>query len=520
MKRLALGLLLLVEVCVAAPLVNEASFHRAFSGKDYYTAISGSKVDLTPILSTMSSDGKVVAFYGSTYFDSITHRKLFIHNFEATTEPVEVILPAAIGSFVTDMVSNADGSRIFFVASSTVVTSSNLFCMLNGLTGEIIILWDAAVSAAEDPSVIDTDANGDYLYFNETDNGDRGDLWRIQSSNGALPELVLQAASIGHPSGGVARFIDEFSVSDDAQTISFFVQGRIETDGTVIGTDKELFVKTASGVRFITNNDENAKENVVLSGDGSTIVYTSNHKWMVTTPDAVVESQVHIEDGYISSGARAGISTDGSIIFASILPVGVSSNEAYLIKTDGSGREMVGPGDIHLDLSTTSEGYHLSGDGKRICFKNRKYIYPEEWYNITVGIFDKSLWTSEVPNIASVTYDPDMFIKLDNKDRFDITIGVSDPQGTDTIEDVDEIELAPTGYKTQVSEMPISISGSFEMVNDGLYTTEGWAGAAWPSNEPVTVRFSVEDEDGNFGYADTVINRVSTLAPIIMYLLN
>ncbi len=514
MKRLIfliLGLLLLVEVCGAALFVNEGSFYRVFSGKDYYTANSGSKVDFSLHLSTMSSNGEIVAFYGNTYFDSTSHIKLFIHNFEATTDPVEVTLPALIGSFNRNagMVSNADGSRIFFIASSTV-TYSNLFCMLNGLTGEVTILLDATSSIAEDPQDIDTDASGDYLYFNESDNGDRGDLWRIASIAGAVPELVIQAASIGHPSGGVARFIDDFSVSDDGQTIAFFVEGRIENE-TGIRYDKELFVKTASGIRFITNNDQNGKTALVLSGDGSTIVYTRNYEWMVTTPDAVVEGQVQIEEGFHSTGARAGISTDGSMIFASSSPNGESSPEAYLIQTDGSGRKIVGPGYTHLASGTTSEGYHLSGDGKQICFKNRKYIYPDEWYNITVGIFDKSFWTSEIPNITSVNYASDMFARLENDERFDITIGVSDPQGNETIMDLDEIVFLPNGYEARGAEGPISVLPYIVPIDDNLYTTEGEQGIGWPSNAPVTVRFSVEDEDGNFGYADTVIRYDPTL---------
>ena len=516
MKRsilLILGLLLLVEVCGAALFVNEGSFYRVFSGKDYFTANSGSKVDFAIDLSTMSSNGEIVAFYGNTYFDSTSHPKLFIHNFEATTDPVEVTLPALIGNFNLNagMVSNADGSRIFFLASSTEASYRHLFCMLNGLTGEVNILFDTRAPDTEVPTHIDTDANGDYLYFNETDNGDRGDLWRIASSVGALPELIIQAATIGHPSGGVASFIGQFSVSDDGQTIAFFVRGHIEDGGTYVITDKELFVKTASGIRFITNNDQNGKTALVLSGDGSTIVYTRNYEWMVTTPDAVVEGQVQIEEGFHSTGARAGISTDGSIIFASSSPNGESSPEAYLIQTDGSGRKIVGPGYTHLASGTTHEGYHLSGDGKRICFKDRKYIYPDEWYNINVGIFDKSFWTSEIPNIASVNYASDMFERLENDERFDITIGVSDPQGNETIMDLDEIVFLPNGYEARGSEGPISVLSFIVPIDESLYTTEGEQGIGWPSNAPVTVRFSVEDEDGNFGYADTVIRYDPTL---------
>ena len=113
-----------------------------------------------------------------------------------------------------------------------------------------------------------------------------------------------------------------------------------------------------------------------------------------------------------------------------------------------------------------------------------------------------------------------MFEKLENDERFDITIVVNDPQGDGTIIDLDEIEFLPNGYEAKGSEGPITISWSIVAIDDNLYTTEGEQGSSWPSNEPVTVRFSVEDEDGNFGYADTVINRGIVMAPIIMYLLN
>lgn len=501
----------------AAPFVNEASFHRAFDGKDYYTADSGSKVDFTLNLSTMSSNGKVVAFYGSTYFDYISHRKLFIHNFEATTEPVEVILPPAAGAFNANagMVSNADGSRIFFFAADKEDSSWQELYMLNGLTGDLTVIFHTS-STIENPQDIATDANGDYLYFNESDNGDRGHLWRVAAAAGAIPEVVIYQHSVPHPSGGVARFIDQFDVSDDGQKIAFFVEGRIKTGGSAVRYNKELFVKTVSGIRHITNNDDNAKNNLVISGDGSTIVYTSSGKWMVTAPDAAVESQVQIETGYVYASGRPGISTDGKTLFASSNPVGVSSPQAYLIQTDGSGREMIEPGQMTF-ISTGT--FHLSGDGTRVFFKNRDYVYPDGWYNLTVGTFDRSLWTTEVPKITSVNYASDMFTKLENNERFDITIGVSDPQGDGTIDDLDETVFFPDGYEAKGEAGPIAIYHTPTRVYPNLYTTEGYRGGAWPSNDPVRVRFSVEDEDGNVGYADTVIRRQS-IAPVIMYLLN
>lgn len=191
---LLLVLLLLAEFCLAAPFVREASFQRIFDGHDYY----GAGRNFSLYFGTMSGNGKVVAFYGNSYFSFINHYKLFIHNFEASTAPVEVTLPPSVRLFNRNagMVSNADGSRIFFIADDALdITHGDFqFCMLNGLTGEVTILLNVRPSNIENPQEIGTDAAGNYLYFNEGDNGDRGDLWRIQTNGGAVPELVIQRA--------------------------------------------------------------------------------------------------------------------------------------------------------------------------------------------------------------------------------------------------------------------------------------------------------------------------------------
>lgn len=466
-------------------------------------------------LSAMSGDGKVVAIYGNTYYDGDNHRELYIHNVESTDSPVKVDLDASIGYVQTGpgLVINTDGSRIFFIVNDTEV-SGNAFCMLNTLTHAVSKLLHTSPSdpVVESPQDIATDAAGDYLYFNESDNGyGTGDLWRIGTTGSAAPEMLLDASTIAHPSGGTGRFINAFDVSDDGQTIAFIINGWIDGDESST-TDKELFVKTDVGVRLLTDDEENAKTNVVLSGDASTIVYAEDNFWMVTTPSATVGSQTPIEPGYRSPGARPGISQDGSVIFA------ISSGSGYLIKTDGSGREMVMP--KHIITSWTYIGVHLSDDGSRIFFKDSKYIYPNGWNNMTVGIFDRSLWTTVVPRITSVSYPSDMFEKLENNQHFEISIGVSDPQGDFTINDVKGLELLPNGYEDVSGEGPIQVSIYIDMISDTLYTTHGSRGSSWPSTAPVKVRFSVEDEDGNVGYADTVIERFKGNPALIIYLLN
>ncbi len=513
---LILTLLIFSVFSMAASFVKEASFYRVFDGKDYYTKSDGKKVDFNFVLNTMSTDGKIIAFYGNTYFDGVPHYALFIHNFESATEPMVVPLLERTGSFNRNagMVSNADGSRIFFFAvDNDDINGFHELYMLNGLTGELTVIFHTS-SIREFPQDIATDANGDYLYFNEGDQGDRGHLWRVAASAGATPSIYIDQSSLVHPSGGTVRFIDQMDVSDNGLTIAFFVEGRIPADGNAtVRYDRELFVKTTSNIRHITNNDVNSKNHLVISGDGSTIVY-STPEWMVTTPDAVVESQIKIEDGYNNRGFRPGITTDGSTIFASSNPNGVSNPQAYLIKTDGSGREMVEPSQIDFLY------LHLSGDGKRVFFKNRKYIYPNEWYNMTVGTFDRSLWTNKVPRITSVIYPSDMFTKLENNERFNITISVNNPQEDVDIIDLKETVLFPNGYEAKGSAGPIAISPWIEVIDDNLYATEGYRGTDWPSNDPVKVRFSVEDEDGNVGYADTIIERLKVNPAVIMYLLN
>jgi hypothetical protein len=146
-----------------------------------------------------------------------------------------------------------------------------------------------------------------------------------------------------------------------------------------------------------------------------------------------------------------------------------------------------------------------SGDGKRVFFKNRSYVYPDAWYNMTAGVFDKSLWTTEVPSITNVTYSADFLSKLENNERFDINIAVSDPQGDVTIDNVDSTVLFPNGYEATGGAGPINILNATDAVPDryDLYTTQGYRGSSWPDSDPVTVRFAVEDQDGNISYADT-----------------
>jgi len=520
--KFLLGLLFVAELYAAAPVIREASFHRVMDGKDYYTKSSGTKVDMTLQLSAMSGDGKVVAFYGNTYFDSTAHRTLFIHNFESTAEPVEVTLPSYVGSFNTNagLVSNADGSRIFFNASDESDSYYHLFGMVNGKTGAVTILLRTTADI-ERPLDLGTDAAGEYLYFNESDNGDRGDLWRIQASGGAVPELVIQAGAVPHPSGGYGRFIDQFDLSDDGKTIAFFIEGRIE-DGTTTRTDKELFVKTTSGIRNLTNNDENSKDDLVISGDASTIVY-SNSYWMVTSPGAAVESQRHIETGYHNCGDRPGITQDGSMILGRSCPLGVSSTRVYLIQTDGSSRLMVEPGQISIRATSSSSGLHLSDDGKRTFFKNDWYVYPEEWFNMTAGVFGPNLWPSEVPSVTGVNYPGDMYTKLEPNGQFEIKITVSDPQDV-IVEDrrVKEYTLFPNGYQDRGGAGSISLFMNDESVSANLYTARGQRGSAWPDREPVmTARFSVQDDDFNVGYTDTLVQpTVSIISPIYYLLLD
>ena len=131
-------LLLLVSMqwVFAAPFVREASFQRIFDGTNFYA--EGKHLPIN--LSVMSSDGKVVAFYGWNG-QSADRPHLFIHNFDSTADPIDVTLPDRLKYIDTwpGLTSNADGSRIFFVGYDKDA-SKDLFYMLNGKTGDIDLL--------------------------------------------------------------------------------------------------------------------------------------------------------------------------------------------------------------------------------------------------------------------------------------------------------------------------------------------------------------------------------------------
>jgi len=520
MGRLFLGLLLVTELYAVAPVVREASFYQIMDGKDYYG--TGYYDDMSFKLSTMSADGKIVAFYSTD--GAGNNRKLFIHDFESTADPVEVTLPTYVGYFNQNagLASNADGTRIFFHATDTIDTYHHLFGMVNGKTGEVTILFRTVESETQTPQDIGTDAAGDYLYFNQSDNGyGQGNLLRIAAHSAAVPSVVMYAANIPHPSGGTVKFIDGFDLSDDGQTIAFFGLGW-DYNGTSNRYDNELFVKTTGGIRNLTNNTQNSKGDLVISGDASTIVYvgdtSGSYDWMVTSPDAVVESQRNIEVGYQSCGNRPGITQDGTLILGTSTPDGTSSCNTYLIRTDGSSRLMIEPSQINI--LTTSEGLHLSDDGKRTFFKNRWYVYPAEWYTMTAGVFGPNLWSTEVPAVTGVSYPRDMYTKLDNNEQFDININVSDPQGV-ILDDnrVKEYTLFPNGYKAYAGGT-VSIYMNSASVSPNLYSARGTRGSLWPSRVPImTERFSVLDDDFNVGYVDTLVQPPAVIISPINYLL-
>jgi len=518
----------MTELYAVAPVVREASFHRVMDGKDYYSNGSGTKVDMTFQLSAMSNDGKVSAFYSDTCFDSTNHRSLFIHDIESTSEPVEVTLPSYVGSFNRNagLVSNADGTRIFFNAWDTAGSGHHLFGMVNGKTGEVTILFRTVETDTQTPQDIGTDAAGNYLYFNESDNGyGKGNLLRIAAHSGAVPSVVMYAANIPHPSGGTVKFIDGFDLSDDGQTIAFFGLGWDKTDGTSSRYDKELFVKTSAGIRYLTNNTQNSKSGLVISGDASTIVYTGSssgsYAWMVTTPSAAAGAERQIETDYRTCGDRPGITQDGSTILGRSTYKGTSSCNAYLIQTDGHSRLMIEP--THISIIGTSDGLHLSDDGKRTFFKNRWYVYPDGWYNMTVGVFGPNLCPTEVPSMTDVSYPNDMYTKLENDENTEVKIIVHDQQG-DITEDkqVKVYNLLPSGYKypnssTESEDAPVYVAiwGYTDNTLNTFYRNIK-KGPGWPSKTPVmTARFSVRDDDFNVGYTDTLIQPpVSIISPI------
>ena len=534
-SALFLVLLLATEITFAAPYVREASFRQIFHGTDFL----GSGKDLDVRISTMSSDGKVVAFYGG----GSGKPHLFIHDFASANDPVEVILPPQIGVFSenTGMVSNRDGTRIFFIAddASDTTYSDFLFCMVNGKTGAVSILLVARPSNIEIPLDIATDGNGDWLYFNESDNGDRGDMWRIATSGSIAPQLVVQAGSVSHPSGGVGRFADEMAVSDDGATITFFIDGRDPMDGSaLVRWDKELWVGDLTATlplstpTLLTDDDntgaaDNAKNHLTISGDGSTIVYSGpGSSLMVTKAPFTLNAHYQIEDGYQNNCNTAGITDDGNRLFSSLHGVNDQSG-GYIINSDGSSRYKIDTGSSYsgVNVNCTSEGVHLSSDGKRLFFKGYSQIESVGTYvnAMYTGVLDNNpsdavssnLWPSTVPAVTSVSYPAPLSYGIANPDdfpNFDITVGTVTGSQATAITRADNTILRANGYlAASNSYVPVWVWPSPSEDSPGIWTYKGGRGFQWPTSsnydplDPVIARFHVKDSDGNVGYRDVIL---------------
>jgi hypothetical protein len=176
---------------------------------------------------------------------------------------------------------------------------------------------------------------------------------------------------------------------------------------------------------------------------------------------------------------------------------------------------------VQIGIISTSEGLHLSDDGKRTFFKNRWYIYPDGWYNMTVGVLGPNLWPTEVPAVTGVDYPNDMYTKLEDNERFEIKIRVSDPQDV-IVEDgrAREKTLFPNGYEDRGAAGTVNLYMNDESVSANLYTAGGSRGSAWPDRDPImTARFSIRDDDFNVGYTDTFIQPLTSSNPAVNYLL-
>ncbi|WP_456406048.1 hypothetical protein [Thiolapillus sp.] len=534
-----LASLLSVQICNAAPFVRDASFQQVFEGTDY----SGPGLDLEIQLSTMSSDGSVVAYYGGA--GSTGDPRLFVHQFTDVAPQDRnknyITLDSSIGSFNlnTGIVSNRDGTRMFFLADDENNPGYFHFCMLNAKTKTVTkLLTTSASTSIERPQAIATDGDGKWLYFNESDNGDKGDLWRLDTENPVGPQLVLIASTISHPSGGTGRFADEMAVSDDGKTIAFFIEGRDPLNGQpLVRSDKELWVSNIpdesslpiSSPILLTDDDntgdfDNSKKYLNISGDGATIVYVGkNNALMVTKSPFVQDQQYQLESGYENNCNTPGITQDGNFILA-----GLTNEGGMIIHTDGHLRYKVDTNSAFsgLTFGCTHEGSYLSSNGKRVFFKGRSRLgalgkYVDAMYtgvldNVPSDAVGSNLWPTRVPSIVDLDYPAPLAYGIDSSTDFpDFVVSMSatsDALST-PIDKADSTVLKVDGYPAKSnSYAPVWIwPNPTQQTNQWEY--RGSRGFKWPNpdnNEyapldPVTARFHVKDMNGNLAYRDVIL---------------
>ena len=437
-------------------------------------------------VSAMSGDGSRLAFHGRREEDNSPAA----YTVAADGSDLQAVsLPAGITS-LSGVSLSGNGARAFFCAPD-----------------QRMVIEAAGGSATTIPVGLRCQrpaatADGAFVYFWD---GGRG-VWRL-AHGGVEPEQVVRAEDVPRD-GGTASGLGEFAVSDDGGVVAFIIPAY--RDGADVQHQKpELFALVGGEYRQLTNGESEAtKDNVAVSGDGSTIVFRAaapENKWYSVASDGTRLRALADADFGAVPPALTG---DGSRVFY----VDNGANGGSLLNTDGTGRQDLLPAWKARSLRIAASGnVAISDDGRRVSFLYQYAVAPEK-YGLYVGHLDADVGLADGPVIESIGFVPGRLAIGDPDARVAMVAHVGDAQGMRDVMAVGIDQLVDGKLETDASLLPAFFD---EPRNDGqapdataddaFFTAEGYPGATAGEPGQVLIRVSAMDASGTVTVADAFL---------------
>ncbi len=348
-------------------------------------------------------------------------------------------------------------------------------------------------------------ALGEYIYINTASSYSTGSIWKMDQTGAGIVR-VFEYKDVQRD-GGTGAGIHKFAISDDASVITFILRGYHDSENK-FHYKYELFTMDGSGFHQLTNDNENIlKDYLAISGDGSTIVFSSSspdNEWYGIQSDG--SNKISLDDKYADVFGPV-LNFDGSKMFYN----DDGTEGGRLVYTDGSKRIDLFPQTYPYYLNMHG-GLSVNEDGSMISFI---YKYGYDYYGLYVGYINPSLIVLDVPSIENISFNLPAMPNNDPDAKIILTSQISDPQGLDDIQST-ATDILLNGVR-EAAGSPKTPVRFFDAINDdgtepdqaaddGIFCSEGIPGPTIDLYTSVAVRVGAMDMNRNAVVADTILN--------------
>jgi len=346
-------------------------------------------------------------------------------------------------------------------------------------------------------------ADGGTIFLLKKESYQRGSLWRMDQSGGAIMKLFEYKDIIRD--GGTGAGLKDFDISDDGNVIAFILIGYHDLESN-FHYKYEIFVRVGSAYDQLTDDEENImKDNIGISGNGNKIIFTSSspeNYWYSINRNG---SNKTIIDNKHFDALKPEMDYEGKTLFYR----DDGTNGGRTANTDGIWNlDMFSK--IYNNTIDVYSGLSISDDASRISFIHRQGY---DYYALYYGYINDTSVITDSPEIINIEFSP-YFMSTDPEAVTVMENEIIDPQGITDIENT-MVEILINGFRQPngSDDVPVRFWDTPNddgtppdiAAGDGLFCTEGVQGPAIDEFSSITVRLGVSDKSKNITVADTVL---------------